>query len=252
MLCFASKVNEIQVFLLLFTILGIDLKKNYKTSLNVFLCFFTNCPRIVLDPFSLWSFCFFFVLFLLHLIFVLLQMRKQEKKHFFRIEAKKMSLPFRVISLWSENDGSFSLPFRFISLRSENDGSFLLPSRFISLQSENDGSFSLLFCLVFAPFHFRFASDIYVSHRCETSEKSTFFASKWQKFRFRFASFHFEAKMTAHPRWDRGTLLLERLSWTLLKEWRHLHFVLIGPICLVVSFGFCVKSHCKLMEINYF
>ncbi len=31
--------------------------------------------------------------------------------------------------------------------------------------------FLLLFCFVFASFHFSFASDFYVSHRCETSEK---------------------------------------------------------------------------------
>jgi hypothetical protein len=82
----------------------------------------------------------------------------------------------------------FSLPFRFISLRSENYGSFSLPFRFISLRSENDGSFLLLFHFVFASFHFRFASNFYVSHKCETCEKS-----------FRFASFRFEVKMTAHP-----------------------------------------------------
>jgi hypothetical protein len=44
-----------------------------------------------------------------------------------------------------------------------------------------------VFCFVFASFHFRFASDFCVSHRCETSEKGTFFASKRKKFRFRFA-----------------------------------------------------------------
>jgi hypothetical protein len=68
-------------------------------------------------------------------------MRKQAKKHFFRIEAKKISRPFRFISLRSENDGSFLLPFRFISLQSEKDGSFCfffvlfsLRSIFVSLQ----------------------------------------------------------------------------------------------------------------------
>jgi hypothetical protein len=33
-------------------------------------------------------------------------MRNKRKKHFFRIEAKKISLPFRFISLRSENDGA--------------------------------------------------------------------------------------------------------------------------------------------------
>jgi hypothetical protein len=33
-------------------------------------------------------------------------MRNNRKKHFFRIEAKKISLPLRLISLRSENDGA--------------------------------------------------------------------------------------------------------------------------------------------------
>ncbi len=152
-LCFALKRNELNIFFSLpFTSLGVDLK-NWKADLNIFLHFYTDCPRISLYPFSLWSFLFFFV-FLLHFIFI----------HFFHIEAKKISLPFR-----------------FILLRSENYGSF--------------ASFSFRFALL----HFRFASDFYVLHRCETSEKSLFFASKRKKFRFRFALFRFEAKMTAHP-----------------------------------------------------
>ncbi len=40
-------------------------------------------------------------------------MQKQEKKHFFRIEAKKISL----ISLQSENEGSFYFFFVLFSLR---------------------------------------------------------------------------------------------------------------------------------------
>jgi hypothetical protein len=100
---------------------------------------------------------------------------------------------FASISLQSENDGSFLLPFRFISLQSEKDGSFLLPFRFILLQSENDGSFSLLFCFVFASFHFCFASDFYVSHRCETSEKKHFFSHRSEK-NFASVSLHFASK----------------------------------------------------------
>jgi hypothetical protein len=57
-------------------------------------------------------FRFFFVLFSLRSIFVSLQISmfridaKQAKKALFRIEAKKVSLPFRFISLRSENDGA--------------------------------------------------------------------------------------------------------------------------------------------------
>ncbi len=118
-------------------------------------------------------------------------MRKQTKKHFFSHRSENdgiVSLLFPFNSLQSENDGSFSLPFRFISLRSENDGSFSLPFCFISLRSENDGSFSLLFRFVFASFHFCLASDFFVSHWCEISEKnfasvSLHFASKrkWRR-----------------------------------------------------------------------
>ncbi len=81
----------------------------------------------------------------------------QFKIHFSRIEAKKISLPFRFILLRSGNDGSFRFFFVLFSLH----------SIFVSLQIS-------MFL-------------------------STFFASKRTKFCFRFASFHFEAKMTAHP-----------------------------------------------------
>jgi hypothetical protein len=72
------------------------------------------------------SLLFCFVLFLLHFIFVSLRMQKQAKKHFFRIEAKKISLPFRF-------GAKMMAFFHFISLQSKNDGSFLLLFRFISL-----------------------------------------------------------------------------------------------------------------------
>jgi hypothetical protein len=84
--------------------------------------------------------------------------------------------------------------FPSISLRSEYDGSFSLPFDFILLRSENDGSFSLLFRFVFASFLFCFASDFYVSHRCETSEKNTFFRieAKKNSLPFRFISLRSE------------------------------------------------------------
>jgi hypothetical protein len=62
---------------------------------------------------KLWQFFAFFRFFSLLSIFVSLQIStfridaKQAKKAlFFRIEAKKISLPFRFISLRSENDGA--------------------------------------------------------------------------------------------------------------------------------------------------
>jgi hypothetical protein len=54
-----------------------------------------------------------------------------------------------------------------------------------------------LFRFIFTLFPFRFASDFYVSHQCETNNNKTFFGTKQKKFCFRFASLRFEAKMTA-------------------------------------------------------
>jgi hypothetical protein len=111
---------------------------------------------------------------------------KTSEKNLLGIKAKNILLLFCFISLRSENDGSFLLQFRLISLRSKNNGSFSLLFCFISLQSKNDSSFSLLFRLV--PFFFRFRFLCFASMR-----------NKQKKIRFYFASFHFEAKMMAHP-----------------------------------------------------
>jgi hypothetical protein len=83
---------------------------------------------------------------------------------FFRVRFALFRFEAKIIAVF------LSLPFCFISLRSENDGSFSL-------------LFSFYFC--FVPFSFRF--------------RFLRFASKRKKIRFRFASFCFEAKMTAHP-----------------------------------------------------
>jgi hypothetical protein len=84
-------------------------------------------------------------------------MQKQAKKQFFFIKAKKFRFRF----------DSFRFEVKMMAVFRFHFASF-------SFQSENDGSFSLLFRLVFASFHFRFASDFYVSHRCETSKKTLF------------------------------------------------------------------------------
>jgi hypothetical protein len=87
-------------------------------------------------------------------------------------------------------------PFKITSrVRISCSNKVSLSIRFISLRSENGGSFRF-FRLFFASFHFRFASDFYVPHRCETSEKSTFFRTKAKKISL---PFRFEAKMMAHP-----------------------------------------------------
>jgi hypothetical protein len=60
-----------------------------------------------------------------------------------------------------------------------------------------------VFCFFFVLFSLR---SIFVSLQLSTfriyakqAKKALFFASKRKKFRFRFASFRFEAKITAHP-----------------------------------------------------
>jgi hypothetical protein len=85
------------------------------------------------------------------------------------------------------NYGSFSLPFRFeakiMAVFRFHFASFRFEAKMMAafcfnlLRSENYSSFSLLFCFVFASFHFRFASDFYILHQCETSENALFFAS---------------------------------------------------------------------------
>ncbi len=152
-LCFTSKRNELNIFSSLpFTSLGVDLK-NWKTDRNIFLRFFTDCPKISLYPFSLWSFRFFFVFFAsfnFHTLF----MHRSEKKF------ASVSLHFASNRKWRR--------FRFFFV------SFSLCFIFVSLQIST------------------FRID------AKQAKKTLFFALKQKKFRFRFASFHFEAKMTVH------------------------------------------------------
>jgi hypothetical protein len=91
--------------------------------------------------------------------------------------------------------------FCFASFRSEAKmmGVFRFHFDLFRFEAKIKAIFRFFFVLFFASFHFRFASDFYVSHQCEISEKKHFFRIEAEKFRFRFASFHFETKMTAHP-----------------------------------------------------
>ncbi len=108
---FRFEAKRTKHFFDLFTSLGIDLK-NWKTGLNIFLRFFTDCHRISLYPFWFWSIRFFFV-FSLHFIF----------KHFFRIEAKKFRFRFASFRFKAKMTAvyfffvSFSLCFIFVSLQ---------------------------------------------------------------------------------------------------------------------------------------
>ncbi len=68
------------------------------------------------------------------------------------------------------------------------------------------------FSFFFASFHFRFTSDFYVSHRCETSEKSTFFSHRSEK-NFASVSLHFASKR----KWRRTlTVALQNMRWILI------------------------------------
>ncbi len=138
---------------------------------NIFLRFFTNCPRISLNSFRFevvtsFSFCFCFISFFrIKAKKILLPFCFEAKMMAvfcfrfpsFRLEAKRMAVfhfrfaSFHFISLQSKNYGSFSLLFHFVfSLRSIFVS---LPFRFISLRSENDGA-------PYPPLYLRtFASD---------------------------------------------------------------------------------------------
>jgi hypothetical protein len=164
--CFKAKRNKCLFASFHFTRYRLEKLKAWP---NIFR-FFTDCPRISLYPFSLWSFCFFFVCFRL-IAFSFCFRCKNKWKNTFRIEAKKLisvSLHFTLKRKWRQ--------------------------------------FSLLFCLIFTLFHFRLASDFYVSHRRETSKKELFFTSKRKKFRFCFASFCFKA------RYQRFDIMLSPIS----------------------------------------
>ncbi len=123
--------------------------------------------------------------------------RGQKSRATVPLKRKKISLPFCF-----EEKMMAVFCFRFAHLlRSDKDGSFSLPFCFISLRSKNYGSFSLLFRFVFVSFHFCFASDFYVSHRCETSEKSPFFRIEAKKISlpFRFISLRSENDGAPYP-----------------------------------------------------
>jgi hypothetical protein len=91
--------------------------------------------------------------------------------------------------------------FRFASFRFEAKRMAVFCFRFASFRFEV--KMMAVFCFFFVLFSLR---SIFVSLQISTfridaiqAKKALFFASKRKKFRFRFASFRFEAKMTAHP-----------------------------------------------------
>ncbi len=132
---------------------------------------------------------------------------KTSKKNIFSYLSEKISLPFRLeakmMAVFCFRFASFHFEakmmevfrFCFASFHFEaNDGSFSLLFLFTLLGSKND-SFTL--CFRFVPFSLRFRFLFFASMR--NKQKNTFFASERKTFRLRFASFRFEAKMTAHP-----------------------------------------------------
>jgi hypothetical protein len=73
------------------------------------------------------------------------------------------------------------------------------------------------------------------------AKKSLFFASKRKKFRFRFASFRFEAKMTAHPSFQHGHETEEDIGEH-LYYWRHLN-IMTFTFSKIIFFAF---FHCEI------
>jgi hypothetical protein len=120
-------------------------------------------------------------------------------------------------------------------LQSKNDGSFLLPFRFICLEAKRMAVFRFRFASfrfgakIMAVFRFFFVlfslRSIFVSLQISTfridakqAKKALFLASKRKKFRFRFASFRFEAKMTAHPSRNRRKPEINLNIWYLYQS----------------------------------
>ncbi len=120
-------------------------------------------------------------------------------------DAKKQKTLFRI------KEKNISLPFCFIS--------------FHFTSKRKWWKFSILFRFVVTLFHFRFASNIYLSHRCETSEKKLFFASKRKK-NFASVSLHFASKRkwqrTLTPSWVNKFQNVSCWSWTYFDVQRFL------------------------------
>jgi hypothetical protein len=98
--------------------------------------------------------------------------------------------------------------FRFASFRFEAKRMAVFCFLFASFRFEAKmmAVFFILFRFVFALFHFRFASDLYVSHRCETSKKCPFFRIEAKKISlpFRFISLRSENDGAPYFRWRHG------------------------------------------------
>ncbi len=123
---------------------------------------FVLLPKIF--PFA--SFRFSFVMFCFISFSFRFRCENKRKNTFFASKQKN----FASVSLYFALKRNMMAVFRFRFASFHFEAKIMAVFRFTSLRSENDGSFSLLFRFVFAMFHFRFASDFYVSHRCETSE----------------------------------------------------------------------------------
>ncbi len=95
--CFASKRNDLNIFFASFHFTRYRLdKQKYRYRPKYFSSFLNRLSQNFTLSFFTLKFLLLFRFFSLTLIFI----------HFFRIEAKKISLPFRFILLRSENDGT--------------------------------------------------------------------------------------------------------------------------------------------------
>jgi hypothetical protein len=170
-MCFAREKN---VFMLLF---ASDQRKLIERILNYF--HFVSLPKVVV------SLLFRFVCASFH--FVWLQMRKQAKKHFFRIEAKKFRFRFAIFRFVAKMMAVFR--FSFASFHFEAKMMAVFRVRFTSFRFE---------AKMMAGFRFRYASFHFEAKMTAVFRFSLasfhYDAKMMAAFCFRFASFHFEAK----------------------------------------------------------
>jgi hypothetical protein len=108
--------------------------------------------------------------------------------------------------------------FRFASFRFEAKRMAVFRFRFASFRFEE--KMMAVFRFFFVLFSFR---SIFVPLQISTfridakqAKKAFFFASKRKKFRFRFPSFLFEAKITAHPTTNHIKHIRHRLGGTFI------------------------------------
>jgi hypothetical protein len=146
--------------------------------------------------FASFSFCFRFI------SFRFTSDAKTSEKNTFPIEEKKFRFRFASFRFQAKIMAVFR--FRFASFNFEAKMMPVFRFRFASFRFEAKIMAVFRFFFVLSSLRSIFVSLQISMFRinAKRAKKGFFFASKRNKFRFRFASFRFEAKMTAHPSYN--------------------------------------------------